>query len=95
MIDLFLVAELMILGFISLLLTFGQSYIIKICIPTGVANTMLPCAAAKDDKMEKDAGGADEGEHHRRLLWYERRYLAAVGPVSCKDVRTFIWIHCS
>ncbi|XP_023518037.1 MLO-like protein 8 [Cucurbita pepo subsp. pepo] len=78
-------AELMILGFISLLLTFGQSYIIKICIPTGVANTMLPCAAAKDDKMEKDAGGADEGEHHRRLLWYERRYLAAVGPVSCKD----------
>ncbi|KAI6671624.1 hypothetical protein NL676_006509 [Syzygium grande] len=35
--------ELMILGFISLLLTFGQSYIAKICIPTSVAETMLPC----------------------------------------------------
>lgn len=74
-------AELMILGFISLLLTFGQNYIIKICIPTKVANTMLPCAA-KEDKLEK----ADEGEHHRRLLMYERRFLAAAGgAVSCKE----------
>ncbi|ERN17137.1 MLO-like protein 9 [Amborella trichopoda] len=39
-------AELMILGFISLLLTFGQSYIAKICIPDHVADTMLPCKAA-------------------------------------------------
>uniref|UniRef100_A0A0A0KH24 MLO-like protein n=1 Tax=Cucumis sativus TaxID=3659 RepID=A0A0A0KH24_CUCSA len=74
-------AELMILGFISLLLTFGQNYIIKICIPTKVANTMLPCAA-KEDKLEK----GDEGEHHRRLLMYERRFLAAAGgAVSCKE----------
>ena len=79
----------MILGFISLLLTFGQNYIIKICIPTKVANTMLPCAA-KEDKLEK----GDEGEHHRRLLMYERRFLAAAGgAVSCKEVRTFIWIQ--
>lgn len=80
----------MILGFISLLLTFGQNYIIKICIPTSVANTMLPCAA-KEDKVDK--GGGDEGEHRRRLLWQERRFLAAAGgAVSCKDVRTFTWI---
>ncbi|KAL6603414.1 hypothetical protein ACP70R_043775 [Stipagrostis hirtigluma subsp. patula] len=36
-------AELMILGFISLLLVFGQNYIIKICISDHAANTMLPC----------------------------------------------------
>ncbi|KAF7829462.1 MLO-like protein 9 [Senna tora] len=36
-------SELMILGFISLLLTFGQNYIAKICIPVKYGNTMLPC----------------------------------------------------
>ncbi|XP_068639900.1 MLO-like protein 9 [Aristolochia californica] len=37
-------AELMILGFISLLLTFGQSYIARVCITEKSANTMLPCS---------------------------------------------------
>ncbi|KAJ4776409.1 MLO-like protein [Rhynchospora pubera] len=35
--------ELMVLGFISLLLTFGQNYLIKICITDKMADTMLPC----------------------------------------------------
>lgn len=35
----------MILGFISLLLTFGQAYISKICIPTNYADSMLPCGS--------------------------------------------------
>ncbi|KAL3720661.1 hypothetical protein ACJRO7_005473 [Eucalyptus globulus] len=61
--------ELMILGFISLLLTFGQSYIAKICIPTSVAETMLPC--------KKDSTSTTTEERRRRLLWYERRSLAA------------------
>jgi mlo protein len=54
-------AELMVLGFISLLLVFGQNYIIKICISEAAANTMLPCklkAAAG-----KDHSGPAEGEH--------------------------------
>ncbi|URD96659.1 hypothetical protein MUK42_31837 [Musa troglodytarum] len=55
--------ELMILGFISLLLTFGQNYIIQICIPEEAADTMLPCL--KEGKEETIEG---EG-HHRRLLW--------------------------
>lgn len=38
-------AELMILGFISLLLTFGEKYILKICIPEKAAAYMLPCSA--------------------------------------------------
>ncbi|KAG2376303.1 MLO-like protein [Vigna angularis] len=67
-------AELMILGFISLLLTFGQSYIVKICVPEKLADKMLPCPYKYKD-AEK---ASDDGEKHRRkLLSYERRYLAA------------------
>jgi len=36
-------AELMILGFMSLLLTVTQDAIIEICIPVMAADTMLPC----------------------------------------------------
>ncbi|KAG0457384.1 hypothetical protein HPP92_022541 [Vanilla planifolia] len=46
-------------GFISLLLTFGQSYITKICITKRVADKMLPCSLEEDDS----------GESRRRLLW--------------------------
>ncbi|KAL4556380.1 hypothetical protein LXL04_039031 [Taraxacum kok-saghyz] len=35
--------ELMLLGFISLLLTVSQRFISKICIPSHLANYMLPC----------------------------------------------------
>ncbi|KAG8662922.1 hypothetical protein MANES_01G156800v8 [Manihot esculenta] len=70
-------SELMILGFISLLLTFGQTYIIKICISQKVADTMLPCRSdGKNDQTE---------ERRRRLLGYERRFLAGAETTSkCK-----------
>ncbi|XP_062165405.1 MLO-like protein 9 [Alnus glutinosa] len=73
--------ELMVLGFISLLLTFGQSYISRICIPIKVADTMLPCPLRggglhQEPQNEPQKG---EGEHHRKLLRYDRRYLAAEG----------------
>ncbi|GJU45983.1 MLO-like protein 8, partial [Tanacetum coccineum] len=68
-------AELMILGFISLILTFSQYYIAKICLPVSVADTMLPCA--KRDKPVKE-------EIHRVLLWYEHgRSLAESSASSC------------
>ncbi|KAD4586450.1 hypothetical protein E3N88_24051 [Mikania micrantha] len=71
-------AELMILGFISLILTFSQYYIAKICIPVDVADTMLPCA--KRRKYEKKEKGA-----HRLLLWHEHgRSLAGAYQSSCK-----------
>ncbi|XP_019186715.1 PREDICTED: MLO-like protein 9 [Ipomoea nil] len=58
--------ELMVLGFISLLLTFGQSYIAKICIPEAAGNTMLPCLI-HDEHVEHQAPGhgehAPSGEH--------------------------------
>ncbi|WVZ78370.1 hypothetical protein U9M48_026093 [Paspalum notatum var. saurae] len=49
--------ELMVLGFISLLLVFGQNYIIKICISQEAAGTMLPC------RLEALELGAKGGEH--------------------------------
>ncbi|KAM0003234.1 hypothetical protein Hdeb2414_s0293g00859231 [Helianthus debilis subsp. tardiflorus] len=72
-------AELMILGFISLILTFTQYYIADICIPIDVANTMLPCALK--DKAEKEGKGA-----RRLLLWHEHgRSLAGDSKSTCKD----------
>ncbi|KAG8632204.1 hypothetical protein MANES_18G003100v8 [Manihot esculenta] len=66
-------AELMVLGFISLLLTFSQSYIAQICIEEDYAYTMLPCTKKVE---EHHSASAHEEEHHRRLLWYDRRFLA-------------------
>ncbi|XP_066376979.1 MLO-like protein 9 [Miscanthus floridulus] len=62
-------AELMVLGFISLLLVFGQNYIIKICISNHAANTMLPCKLKAVEAVgghgkepaEGAAAGGDKG----------------------------------
>ncbi|KAL2489421.1 MLO-like protein 5 [Forsythia ovata] len=65
--------ELMVLGFISLLLTFGQNYIAQVCIAEHMGDTMLPCPKAGHSKKPP----AHKTESHRRLLWYEHRILAA------------------
>jgi mlo protein len=79
-------AELMLLGFISLLLTVAQTPISKICIPESAANIMLPCKAGQD--IVKGLKG--KKDHRRRLLWYtgeeesHRRSLAgAAGEDYC------------
>ncbi|XP_057516988.1 MLO-like protein 8 [Amaranthus tricolor] len=72
----------MVLGFISLLLTFCQSYIVSICIPLKLADTMLPCAY----KPIKGTHTHNAGGHHRRLLWYERRRLGGGSDlVECHE----------
>lgn len=90
----------MILGFISLLLSFGQSYIARICIPIRAAKTMLPCQlelSQETDFIPGTAGGA-EGGHHRRLLLnqlvtsfnYHRRILSGGASLSyCREVGWF------
>ncbi|KAJ0098043.1 hypothetical protein Patl1_29312 [Pistacia atlantica] len=79
-------SELMVLGFISLILTFGQKYIIKICIPFKVADTMLPCVS---DSVN-DGESSSESEHRRRLLWFDRRYLSSSDTTpSCKSVSAY------
>ncbi|GFZ10550.1 seven transmembrane MLO family protein [Actinidia rufa] len=65
-------AELMLLGFLSLLLTVGTTYISQICIPIKLGNTMLPCE--KKD-YEKGGGDGDDdndkgGDRRRKLLSY-------------------------
>uniref|UniRef100_A0A803LNP1 MLO-like protein n=1 Tax=Chenopodium quinoa TaxID=63459 RepID=A0A803LNP1_CHEQI len=62
--------ELMVMGFISLLLTFSQGYIAKICIPSNFADHMLPCELQSRDSGE---------ENRRRLLWNKRRVLVSGG----------------
>lgn len=78
-------AELMVLGFISLLLTFGQNYFSRICISLKYANTMLPCELRP---LHATIGGEEEAVepegHRRRLLWQsqQRRFLSSepAGP---------------
>ncbi|KAI3511755.1 hypothetical protein L1887_18913 [Cichorium endivia] len=72
-------AELMLLGFISLMLTAGTTPITKICISEGAANSWHPCSP-----KEEEAAG-DGGESRRRLLTWSkmgdstRRILAGSG----------------
>ncbi|XP_031253770.1 MLO-like protein 10 [Pistacia vera] len=76
-------SELMVLGFISLILTFGQNHFAKICVSSKVADSMLPCRLGSDS----DEKASSEEEHRRRLLWYEHRYLASLdsNTFSCKE----------
>ncbi|XP_059666097.1 MLO-like protein 12 isoform X2 [Cornus florida] len=46
--------ELMVLGFISLLLTIGQDYISEICISKKVGNSWHPCQKDKEDDEKPD-----------------------------------------
>ncbi|KAL5546191.1 hypothetical protein UlMin_005878 [Ulmus minor] len=54
-------SELMLLGFISLLLAVTQSYIAKICISADVADTMLPCP--KRDEASSQTAKLQNFEH--------------------------------
>ncbi|XP_047325865.1 MLO-like protein 9 [Impatiens glandulifera] len=79
-------SELMVLGFISLLLTFGQNFISSICIPEKSADTMLPCPVRTRGAPQfgtehaspdlKDEPEAEPATHHRRLLFSQHRLLS-------------------
>ncbi|KAK9985479.1 hypothetical protein SO802_030430 [Lithocarpus litseifolius] len=81
-------SELMLLGFISLLLTVGQRPISSICITKAVGATWHPCNKSREKKLNKD-----EDYGHRRLLTISdfggggntRRVLAAAGYDKCAD----------
>ncbi|XP_023765165.1 MLO protein homolog 1 [Lactuca sativa] len=88
-------AELMLLGFLSLLLTVGTSYIAKICVPEKIGYKMLPCKPEYYKSKGDGSGGDDddnndhEGKSRRKLLnlaeeMIFRRVLAA----SSDDVGT-------
>ncbi|KAF8026332.1 hypothetical protein BT93_F2962 [Corymbia citriodora subsp. variegata] len=59
-------AELMLLGFLSLVLTVSTGLLSKICIPESYGETMLPC---KSDHKNKDDDDHDpDHDHDRRKL---------------------------
>lgn len=78
-------SELMLLGFISLLLTVGQGPISHICIPPEVGATWHPCG--KKQELAKYAGVVDIVDDYWRKLLSDggtaRRVLAGAGPDKC------------
>ncbi|XP_049932369.1 MLO-like protein 2 isoform X2 [Nymphaea colorata] len=94
-------SELMLLGFISLLLTVGQAPLSEICISERLGRTMLPCVKEKTSGNKEGFKGSDDGEGKvyndevvgRKLLWSEapgvdfRRILAGGGGGSDKCAR--------
>uniref|UniRef100_M4ERK0 MLO-like protein n=1 Tax=Brassica campestris TaxID=3711 RepID=M4ERK0_BRACM len=89
-------AELMLMGFISLLLTIGQNYISQICVSESVAASMRPCSRSEEEKKypntKKDTGKdlGDEENSGRKLLelvesFIPRRSLATKGYDKCAE----------
>ncbi|KAF3442857.1 hypothetical protein FNV43_RR16775 [Rhamnella rubrinervis] len=91
-------SELMLLGFISLLLTVGQGPISNICITESVGNTWQPCNKKQETNLLHDDHGDHENtttssdhEHDHRMLLsvssdstdIARRVLAAAGADKC------------
>lgn len=85
-------SELMLLGFISLLLTVGQGPIAEICVPKAVANSWHPCDKKQETskhEVEKEVGLVENGSQRRLLDAYsayggtERRILAGAGYDTC------------
>ncbi|XP_059455812.1 MLO-like protein 6 [Corylus avellana] len=86
-------AELMLLGFISLLLTVLQDPISTICIPKRVGATWHPCETVKNGTTNIDSGDSEDSEdsNGRKLLQFldsgfsARRRLATKGYDKCKE----------
>ncbi|KAK2643313.1 hypothetical protein Ddye_025076 [Dipteronia dyeriana] len=78
-------SELMLLGFISLLLTVGQSLITDMCIPESVANKWHPCGKDREEELNKVDTDQEEteSEHRRRLLAVRRVLAAAASTDKC------------
>ncbi|KAL8487094.1 hypothetical protein ACS0TY_023683 [Phlomoides rotata] len=66
-------AELMLLGFISLLLTVGTSYVAKICVPKKLGNTWLPCDKGLKPTPPDDGDG--DGDEGRKLISYGQQMV--------------------
>ncbi|XVF19479.1 hypothetical protein REPUB_Repub11eG0114200 [Reevesia pubescens] len=61
-------SELMLLGFISLLLTVGQGLISDICISEAVGATWHPCNKKQGEKSNEAEEDTTDNEHRGRLL---------------------------
>ncbi|KAL4655198.1 hypothetical protein ACB092_01G433200 [Castanea dentata] len=78
--------ELMLLGFISLLLTVFQGFVSRICIPTHLSSTMLPC--------KRGVVSSNGSEHYSNLATNNRRQLLSEETNSghCHEIRQWkVW----
>lgn len=81
------IVELMVLGFISLLLTFGQNYIASICVPSRYGHAMSFCGPYDGPSEDHDDKKLKKTDHAMRILSsIQRRSLADAPPVNCKKV---------
>ncbi|CAB4276156.1 unnamed protein product [Prunus armeniaca] len=73
-------SELMLLGFISLLLTVGQKPIANICIPKSVGESFLPCESSTFGHAVEETKCSDQGKVSlmSREGAYELQYLIFV-----------------
>ncbi|KAG8376532.1 hypothetical protein BUALT_Bualt09G0073300 [Buddleja alternifolia] len=86
-------SELMLLGFMSLLLIVGQGPISEICVSKKIGNSWRPCDGKHEQDKYKEDENADLDDNGRRrlLLAYlesggtQRRLLAAGGDDKCSD----------
>ncbi|XP_030452399.1 MLO-like protein 6 [Syzygium oleosum] len=70
-------SELMLLGFISLLLTVGQGPISDICISESLGATWHPCSHKQESKMNTDDQEDEDADHGRR-----RRLLVSLSNTT-------------
>ncbi|KAF8050722.1 hypothetical protein N665_1896s0003 [Sinapis alba] len=75
-------SELMVLGFISLLLTFGQNYIASICVPSKYGQAMSFCGPHDEPSDDDDGKNLKKAAH---VIHLQRRILADAAPVNCKN----------
>ncbi|XP_030460114.2 MLO-like protein 12 [Syzygium oleosum] len=82
-------SELMLLGFISLLLTVTERPIANICIPKSVAETFLPCSSWESSEEEEETNCIEQGKvsllsrEGVRQLQYLIFVLAFFHSLSC------------
>ncbi|KAL1194033.1 MLO-like protein 9 [Cardamine amara subsp. amara] len=76
--------ELMVLGFISLLLTFGQNYIASICVPSKYGHGMSFCGPYDGPSGDDDNKKLKKTDNEMKLLTIQRRSLADAPAVNCE-----------
>ncbi|XP_075494244.1 MLO-like protein 1 isoform X2 [Primulina tabacum] len=90
--------ELMLLGFISLMLTVFQARIVKICVPSNTMKHMLPCSLSHESSSTGEVPDAspDLSSHHRRLFAAEAAgngYCAAKNKVPLLSLEALHHLH--
>lgn len=80
--------ELMLLGFISLLLTVFQNSISKFCVSPDVLRHMLPCKLAENEENLHSSNSKSSSSHHQSYFstfvsGKGRRLLATAGSNYC------------